>query len=117
MTDNLDGLSLPLRMQVLRRKLTLEQARLIAAHPDPDPIDIERMLDGEEPITLGRFWPTSTPVAEPPSDSQQSKEAFLLECLIDATEQAAALRKELAEHRQRLHDLEQIVLHLAEVTR
>lgn len=48
---------------------------------------------------------------------QQSKEAFLLECLIDATEQAAALRKELAEHRQRLHDLEQIVLHLAEVTR
>jgi hypothetical protein len=41
-----------------------------------------------------------------------------LECLIDVTEQVAApLREELAEHRQCLSDLEQIVLHLAEVTR
>jgi hypothetical protein len=62
-------------------------------------------------------WPTSTPESEPPSDSQQSKEAFLLECLIDVTEQVAPLREELAEHRQRLSDLEQIALHLAEVTR
>ena len=76
MTDNLDGLSLPLRMQVLRRKLTLEQARLIAAHPDPDPIDIERMLDGEEPITLGRVWPTSTPEAECPSIRSRARRLF-----------------------------------------
>ena len=60
-------------------------------------------------LTLGCVWPTSTPGSEPPSDSQQSKEVFVGECLIDVTEQAAPLREALAEHRQPPSDLEQIV--------